>query len=118
MLRADARAVPSLRGQGPMPFARYAHSRPSEQWHERRLGIDTRREEALHRFGFTDPEFQAYPPISYPRLRAVMRTLTVRAGQDVFVDHGAGKGRVVAYAATMPFRRVIGVELIEEFVAG
>jgi precorrin-6B methylase 2 len=117
MLRADDRALPSQRWQGPIRFARYAYSRLSEEWHERRLGIDTRREETLHRFGFTDPEFQAYSPISYPSLHAVMRMLTVRAGQDVFVDYGAGRGRVVVVAATMPFRRVVGVELIGAFAA-
>lgn len=96
-----------------MRYARYAYSRLSEEWHERRLGIDTRHAEPLGRFGFADPEYQEYTPISYPSLRAAMRTLSVRA-DDVFVDFGAGKGRVVTYAATMPFRRVIGVELIEE----
>src|SRR5437763_11062946 len=33
---------------------------------------------------------------------------------DVFVDFGSGKGRVVYQAGRLPFRRVIGVEVSEE----
>lgn len=115
MLPSDASAAPQRRWQGPLRYARYLHSRLSEEWHERRLGIDTRREEELDRFGFTGPEFQRYSPISYPSLHAALRHLIVRAGEDVFVDYGAGKGRAIVVAATMKFRRVIGIELIEEF---
>jgi SAM-dependent methyltransferase len=38
-------------------------------------------------------------------------------GGDVFLDAGAGKGRVLLVAATHPFRRVIGVELAEDLAA-
>jgi predicted RNA methylase len=40
-----------------------------------------------------------------------MRQVAVREGEDVFLDYGAGKGRVVVLAAMLPFRRVLGVEI-------
>jgi SAM-dependent methyltransferase len=36
---------------------------------------------------------------------------------DVFVDLGCGKGRVLMYAAMKKPRKVVGVELVEEYVA-
>jgi hypothetical protein len=109
-----ASALRMLRTKGPAHMLRYARTRVSEEWHERRLGIDTRREVPLERYGIHDPLLREYSPISYPSLRAALRRVSIRAGEDVLVDYGAGKGRVVVFAATLPFRRIIGVELIPE----
>ena len=56
-----------------------------------------------------------YAPIGYRSFEAAMARVAVRPGQDVFVDYGAGRGRVVVLAATRPFRRVLGIEVRSEF---
>ncbi|MET0050513.1 MAG: class I SAM-dependent methyltransferase, partial [Candidatus Thiodiazotropha sp.] len=51
-----------------------------------------------------------YIPSGWATLRYLNTTRPLRS-DDVFLDIGSGKGRVVLLAATYPVRRVIGVEL-------
>jgi SAM-dependent methyltransferase len=85
----------------------------SEYLHERWYGIRTA--------GLVMPDDlgdagHAYFPISYLDLKRIMRRVEVRPG-DVFIDFGSGMGRVPIFAATLPFSRVIGVELSGELNA-
>lgn len=57
-----------------------------------------------------------YKPTQLQVLRRVFRMIEV-GPDDVFLDLGAGKGRVVVQAAHLPFRRVIGVEISETLSA-
>ncbi len=53
---------------------------------------------------------QVYQPSFYGRLEKMMKYLKPTVN-DVFVDLGSGKGRVVFFVATYRLKRVIGVEL-------
>ena len=53
-----------------------------------------------------------YRPTQPQVLRRVFRMIEVTP-DDVFLDFGAGKGRVLLQAAQLPFRRVVGVEISE-----
>lgn len=55
-----------------------------------------------------------YFPTSYSAFREALGCIEIRPGEEVFVDIGSGKGRVLALAAELPFRRVIGVEIAPE----
>lgn len=57
-----------------------------------------------------------YVPSSWLVLPAALRHRPPHA-EDVFLDVGSGKGRVVLQAARYPYRRVIGVELSPELTA-
>jgi SAM-dependent methyltransferase len=85
-----------------------ALNRTSDWWWERRLALRTtgRREVA-----FRDAE--RYEPVPYYLLARVFARLALGPA-DVFVDVGSGKGRVVAFAARLPLREVIGVEIEPE----
>ena len=75
--------------------------------------IDTASEVDLKDLGLDDPErvrYGATPRFVVPR---VLRKLKV-GRDDVFLDLGSGKGRVVRQAAMFRFKRVIGVEIAEE----
>jgi SAM-dependent methyltransferase len=56
------------------------------------------------------PDRVTYQPSGWRYLRRGLRGLDV-GPSDVFVDFGAGKGRVLCQAARYPFARVIGVEI-------
>jgi len=56
------------------------------------------------------PDRVRYLPSSWHVLPRALRYLGV-TDEDVFVDFGCGKGRVVHQAAKWPFRQVIGVEI-------
>jgi hypothetical protein len=52
-----------------------------------------------------------YSALEYPHILWTLQTIPFPPAYVVFVDWGAGKGRVLAAAATYPFRKVIGVEI-------
>lgn len=81
----------------------------SSTWRERRLGIQTTGSISGSELEFDAASF-GYQPVPYASFDAAMRHVSVRPGQDVFVDYGCGMGRAVVLAATHPFRQVIGVE--------
>lgn len=81
---------------------------------EKRHGIETSIEANLGDFGLHDDERVRYEPSSWLALRRILPKRDVGA-DDVFVDLGSGKGRVVLDAAARyPFRRVIGVEIASQ----
>ena len=48
-------------------------------------------------------------------LDKMLKALPIDPSEYTFIDIGSGKGKVVLLASTYPFRRVIGVELYEDF---
>jgi SAM-dependent methyltransferase len=52
-----------------------------------------------------------YAPTTISAFRAIMNTLNIEGKNDVFIDLGCGKGRVLILAAQYPFKRIIGVEI-------
>lgn len=80
---------------------------------ERRWGTETGRVADLAELGVDAPGRVRYEPSGWLDLRRVLRARDVTP-DDVFLDLGSGKGRVVLQAAAYPFRRVIGVELSPE----
>jgi SAM-dependent methyltransferase len=73
---------------------------------DRRLGTATHAVEPEH----FHPDRVPYQPSDWQSLRRALRVRPAGA-DDVFVDFGSGKGRVVLEAARLPFRRVVGVEI-------
>jgi len=80
-------------------------------WQDLRLGIRTTRRVSTGALGLHSPFSEKYAPSDYRSLRAVLRDLELRPGEDVFLDYGSGKGRVLILAAGLPFRRVLGIDL-------
>lgn len=85
--------------------------RMSELVGDRRLGIETCQPIHLDTLGIHNTDSVQYSPVPYSSLKLALRGVPATPGGDTFVDFGAGKGRVVILAATLPFRRVIGIEL-------
>lgn len=75
--------------------------------------IDTAPEARLEDYQLDNPERVRYVATSRFVVPRVLRRVGV-GPDDVFIDFGSGKGRVVYQAAQFPFRRVIGVEIAEE----
>ncbi|MFL5861770.1 MAG: MauE/DoxX family redox-associated membrane protein [Solirubrobacteraceae bacterium] len=62
-----------------------------------------------------EPDLVPYEPSSWLALRWGLRRLSP-GPEDVLVDFGCGKGRVICEAARRPFARVIGVEISERLL--
>ena len=98
----------------PMQLLRYAVHRTIENHYERHFGIDTGHEVMLDALGVIDPDAVRYSPTQYPAFFKAMKLVGANLPTSTLVDYGSGMGRAVVCAATMPLRRVIGVELVEE----
>jgi len=83
---------------------------------ERRLGVETARELGLAELGLDARERCRYEPSAWHALRRILAPEEIGA-DDVFLDVGAGKGRVLLQALRYPFKRVIGVELSPQLAA-
>jgi precorrin-6B methylase 2 len=84
---------------------------------ERRLGgVDVSGWGFLEDRGIDKRDQAAYGYSPWLPIRAALRRLEP-GPQDVFVDLGAGKGQAVLVAAQLPFGRVIGVEIAEDWSA-
>jgi predicted RNA methylase len=74
-------------------------------------GLDTRGIVELRSLGLAHEERVHYAPSSWLTLPRIARVISF-SKDDVFIDFGSGKGRVVVLAARYhPFKRVIGVEI-------
>ncbi len=58
-----------------------------------------------------------YQPSEPALFSAMMDSLPVAIDGFTFVDLGSGKGRTLLMASSYPFRRIVGVELLEELNA-
>jgi tRNA A58 N-methylase Trm61 len=92
--------------EGPVATAQLVIDVGNEIVREGRLGIATR---AYDMNGLRDDVNHGYQPVAYHLIDIALAHIDITP-RDVFIDYGSGKGRVVAVAATKPFRRVIGVE--------
>ena len=82
---------------------------------EQRRGIETAQRVDLGAVGLAAPGRIDYEPSPALALRRGLRGREIRP-DDVFLDLGCGKGRVLVGAVQLPFARVIGVELVPELV--
>ncbi len=55
-----------------------------------------------------------YQPTDPSLFHEMMASLPIQFEQFTFIDLGSGKGRTLLMASDYPFRKIIGVELIEE----
>jgi SAM-dependent methyltransferase len=95
---------------------RYALFRVSERLHEWRYGIASDGEILASDLGITEKSCHDYLATGYMRFRQLMKQIEIHES-DVFLDYGSGLGRAVILAATYPFRKVIGVELVADLHA-
>jgi hypothetical protein len=80
---------------------------------DRRYRVDTDGVVSSAELGISDPRSVPYMPAGVTSLRRILPPREV-SDEDVFIDFGSGKGRVVLQAALYyRFRRVYGVELSE-----
>ena len=87
------------------------------RWNEWRFRIRSEAYIELSAFGIHDDECKHYSATSYGDFAKIMRTLDIDPRQHVFLDYGAGMGRAMVLAATYPFKRVLGVDIVPALTA-
>lgn len=86
-------------------------NRTVDQLWERRLGIRTTGNVLIH-----EPDSHLYGTFSYTWINRILERLDL-GRDDVFVDIGCGKGRILCCAARRSIRKVIGIDLDEKLCA-
>lgn len=103
-----------MRRYGPFHGVKIITREAAERYQDWKFGIDTGGVIYLRDFGVTNPDCQEYVATPYAAFREIMSHYDVRKNEDVFCDLGSGMGRGIILAATYPFRRVIGIEMIPQ----
>ncbi len=103
-----------LREKGPQDTLKWVHHHLYERYREWYLGIETASYEGWGKAHEYSEKNNVYEPICYDCLDRALASLDVVPDEEVFLDYGAGKGRVVVVAATHPFRKVLGIELLPD----
>jgi len=106
----------TFKSRGLREGVRFVYYGLGEELQERRLGIQTAGLVSPEDLGHESAELLEYTPAPYNALRYCLSQVSVRPGEDSFLDYGCGMGRVIILAATKPFRRVLGVEIASELV--
>lgn len=111
-----AKSLKRLFEHGPRNLWDRVHAYIYDAARERSLGIETASWLEWMEV-VSDRNCMNYEPLAYWYIEQILTAMPLNPGVDVFLDYGSGKGRAVISAALLPFRRVIGVELIDELSA-
>jgi len=76
---------------------------------DRKLGIETRKEFGGKKGIGIKRESVAHSPTIYPEIQRMIDYLKFKE-DDVFIDFGCGKGRVIFLVATQRLKKVVGIE--------
>ncbi|HSK39884.1 MAG TPA: class I SAM-dependent methyltransferase [Arenibaculum sp.] len=104
------RILKAWRRGGARLALRVAGDRVSDALAERSLGIESRGLVPIETLLGQWRDCHDYFPTTIRDFHRVMESLQVTP-DDVFVDYGSGKGRVLTLATRYPFRRILGVEI-------
>jgi SAM-dependent methyltransferase len=110
-------AISIARDRGIGAVWSWGADRVSVRWFEWRFGIRSEAVIDVDELGLGNPQYRLYAPTDYRSFRRVLDSLRIQPGEDVFVDLGCGMGRALILAATLPFQRVLGVELSADLAA-
>jgi SAM-dependent methyltransferase len=102
---------PSLRNRG---MLRTLHIALYEAWYEWKFRTDTAAIIPVARLDLDDEardHAQDYFPSSYLFLHEALARGRIDCAGGVFIDYGCGMGRALLFASTLPFRKILGVEL-------
>lgn len=92
---------------------RYAKRMLAHALFEGRFGLETSDVVVLDDLNLANVQRNNYVPSSWGTMKRIARHRPI-VQDDVFVDFGSGKGRMIFLAAQHPFKRVVGVELSRE----
>ncbi len=114
-IRMSRRALRRVFRKGLLDSIRWGLFHALEAYGDRRLGVDTAAGDAWGPDAYRGINGNHYLPLQYAVLRNVFLDLRRAGGLtgDVFLDYGSGKGRAVLAAARHPFKRVLGLDIVE-----
>jgi SAM-dependent methyltransferase len=104
-------AVALLRSRGLAHVIGECAFRVANRYSDAKFNIETSGFVDTQDLGYDNRELVHYAPLGYRAIRNALRSLPIDPRRSAFLDYGCGKGRAVAVAASLPFQRVIGVEL-------
>ncbi len=99
-----------IKKKGVNYFLTEVSNRVSDHYNEMRLNIDTKGYVLKQDLKISHPDYVDYGAVNYRYMKRALSFLKVDIATSTLLDFGCGKGRVVAYAASCNFKKIIGVE--------
>ncbi|WP_444993996.1 RsmD family RNA methyltransferase [Aliikangiella sp. IMCC44359] len=105
------RAINFLKRHGIVNLSKELSYRLYDKYYENKLAIETQRLVKKSNLDITNEDAVEYSPIGYKAVLSIFKKLPQPIEQNVILDYGSGKGRVISLAAACGFKKVIGIEL-------
>ena len=100
-----------VRRHGALRWIEEAGLRAYDRYYENLLHVDTAGMVRMRDIGIENPDSIDYMPLQYRYIFRAISRIPVEKSESCFLDIGAGMGRAVVAAASLPFAKVYGVEL-------
>ncbi len=86
-------------------------------WFEdKKRGVNTRQNFELTELGISSSLGNKYQPVSYGRLRVVLKLARRMNPKSTFIDVGCGLGRPILVALELGFQHAIGIDVANELI--
>jgi len=84
---------------------------------DRKMGVRGTRRIPTEKLGHQTDENHFHIASDYRTFKKIMKLIDIDEDLDVFLDYGSGSGRILVLAGRLyRFRKIIGVELVEDMV--
>jgi SAM-dependent methyltransferase len=94
-----------------LSFIGECHDRLVDWYYELYLNIDTKGFVSKKELKLNHQESIEYGAVYYKYLISALDKVSLDQNKTVLLDYGCGKGRLVAYAASCNYRKIIGIEI-------
>lgn len=111
MLDRVSRAARRLLTSNPITLGKELRHRWYTNHYERKFGVETAGVFQQSELGYVNSDGKLSSPIGYEHMFWALNRIPFPATEVEMMDFGAGLGRAVVSAATLPFKSVTGVEL-------
>jgi len=99
-----------IKKYGALSFINECIDKMIDAYYEARFNINTKGYVLKESLENQHPDWIDYGAINYRHIIMVLNNLKIDANTSTILDYGSGKGRVLSYAASCNYKKIIGVE--------
>lgn len=92
-------------------FVQECYYRSLDHYYEWYFGVETGGLTSKEELDLCQEEWHEFSSVYYQHIFNVLKRLPVETRESVFLDYGCGNGRALVAAASIGYRRIIGIEV-------
>lgn len=105
------RIVALIVRHGVRGFVQECYYRSIDHYYEKHFGVETGGLTSKEELGLFQDEWHECSSVYYQHIFDILKRLPVETRESVFLDYGCGNGRALVAAASIGYRRIIGIEV-------